>query len=144
MLGGRFEAGRDAVAAGVVRPHGQPAGLFTPELISAELAGVAVEDELTGGQCELARAAIRGRRDSELAELLAGLPPRAAGAGGLVAEAGARGGGLGGRALAYLSGDPAPSVAAGELGDLVVALVTGLASAAGAGAGAGLAPGRGR
>ena len=60
FLEARFEAGRDAVAAGEVRPYGLPAGLFTPELISAELAGVAAGDELTAGQYELARAAIRG------------------------------------------------------------------------------------
>ena len=133
FLAARFgEAGlgssRDAVLAGEVHPHGQPAARFTPGLISPELADAEVEDELTGEQRRHAQGAILGRPDSELALLLAGLPPvqRARAAWWLRRARAAAG--WAARGLAYLSGDPSAGLSAGELAELVVALVTGRAS----------------
>ncbi len=124
FLEDRFAGGRE-LHAGQVTPQGQPAGEFRPELISPELAGFAVAQELTAEQ---ARAVLEGRRDSELAGSLAGLPPVQRARAGWWLRRTRAAAGWADRALAYLTGDPAAGLNVDEQRDLVVALVTGLAS----------------
>ena len=121
----RFGVGQDEVAAGRARPLAvYPAAEFSPGLIDAGLAGLPVAVPLTRAQ---ARSALFGRRDSELVQRLAGLPPvEAARKDWWVARA-RRAAGWEGRAADFLASDP-EIIDASERRELVIALTTGLSS----------------
>jgi hypothetical protein len=119
----RFDRGREAVAAGTAQPlvvH--PAREFRPALIDPRLAGLSAADGTTARQ---ARAVLYGRRDQELRDALAGLPP--------VQQARAEwwlgrwraAAGWSDQARRWLAGDPAVSLSEGGLRELVTGLVTG-------------------
>ena len=118
FLADRFEGGRAALAAGRVVPTGQPAGEFAPELIVPELAGLAVEQELTAGQLGQVQAALAGRPDRELAGPVRKLPEvqRARAAWWLRQARAAVG--WADKALGYLSGDPGNDLTANEQREL--------------------------
>ena len=117
-------AQREMVAAQSPQPQPvHPAVEFRPALIDARLDGWPVTQPLTR---EEARAVLGGRRNAQLREALAGLPPvQHARAGWWVRQA-RQAAGWAGLALEVLAGDPAAVVTGGRLQELVTALVTGL------------------
>jgi hypothetical protein len=122
----RFGVGQAAVAAGGRGPLEvfAPAE-FSPGLIAPGLAHLPVGAELTSEQ---AREAMSGRSSAELTELLEKLPPvqrlRAAWWVARAREAT----GWADQARAYLSGDPEARLTASQQRDLVVRLLTRMAS----------------
>ena len=121
----RFGTAQAAVAAGTAQPLAVfPASEFLPELIDEGLADLRASDQLTPAR---AQAALSERRDADLAQALAGLPPvQAARASRWITQARTAAGWTD-QALAYLTGESV-SLDAVRLRDLVTALVTGLAS----------------
>ena len=120
---GGGEAAEQSVEGSVWPPDQR----FSPELVNRELAGFAVEQELTGEQ---ARAALGGSPDAGLARLLAVLPAAERVRARSWLERTRMAAGWAERALRYLSGDPEYALDAGQQRELAVALVTGLASRA--------------
>ena len=129
LLEARVEGGSWALAASELRPRpSYPPQAFRPGLISPRLDGLPVRAELAPEEAALARSAIEGRPDAELAQTLAPLPPvqraRAAWWLGRVRAAA----GWADQVRAWLSGDPAAELTADELRKLIMTLVTGGAS----------------